>query len=66
MYYPQIKSLSIVTNQGKVWHITKLDRFDFDEARRAIENAIIKSKENGDKAVDLFLKGCYNYGVERG
>lgn len=66
MYYPQIKSLSIVTNQGKVWHITKLDRFDFDEARRAMENAIIKSKGNGDKAVDLFLKECYNYGVERG
>ena len=55
MYYPQIKSLSIVTNQGKVWHITKLDRFDFDEARRAMENAIIKSKGNGDMAVDLFL-----------
>ena len=66
MYYPQIKSLSIVTNQGKVRHITKLDRFDFDEARRAMENAIIKSKGNGDKAVDLFLKECYNYGVERG
>lgn len=66
MYYPQIKSLSIVTNHGKVWHITKLDRFDFDEARRAMENAIIKSKGNGDKAVDLFLKECYNYGVERG
>ena len=66
MYYPQIKSLSIVTNQGKVWHITKLDRFDFDETRRAMENAIIKSKGNGDKAVDLFLKECYNYGVERG
>lgn len=66
MYYPQIKSLSIVTNQGKVWYITKLDRFDFDEARRAMENAIIKSKGNGDKAVDLFLKECYNYGVERG
>ncbi len=66
MYYPQIKSLSIVTNQGKVWHITKLDRFDFDKAKRAMENAIIKSKRNGDKAVDLFLKECYNYGVERG
>ena len=66
MYYPQIKSLSIVTNQGKVWHITKLDRFDFDEARHAMENAIIKSKGNGDKAVDLFLKECYNYGIERG
>ena len=39
MYYPQIKSLSIVTNQGKVWHITKLDRFDFDETclGRALE-----------------------------
>lgn len=66
MYYPQIKSLSIVTNQGKVWHITKLDSFDFDEARRTMENAIIKSKGNGDKAVDLFLKECYNYGIERG
>ena len=57
--------MSIVTNQGKIWTIQKNDRYTFKNAREAFKKCITESGGSYRDAVDEFLKGGYNYGIER-
>ena len=65
MHYDAVRTMSIVTNQGKVWTISKTAEFDFAAAKESMSRAIAKSSGNKDRAIEIFLKECYNYGVER-
>ena len=65
MHYDAVRTMSIVTNQGKVWTISKTAEFDFAAAKESMSRAIAGSSGNKDRAIEIFLKECYNYGVER-
>lgn len=60
-----IGTLSIVTNQGKVWTISKTQGYNFKTAFSEFKKCILTSNGSHDKAIDSFLKNGYNYGVER-
>lgn len=60
-----IGTLSIVTNQGKVWTISKTQGYNFKTAFSEFKKCILASNGNHDNAIDSFLKNGYNYGVER-
>lgn len=60
-----IGTLSIVTNQGKVWTISKTQGYNFKTAFSEFKKCVLTSNGNNDKAIDCFLKNGYNYGVER-
>lgn len=45
MIYPSIKTMMIVTNQGKTWYINKLDNFNFEEAKSVMKDALEKYKD---------------------
>ena len=60
-----IGTLSIVTNQGKVWTISKTQGYNFKTAFSEFKKCILNSNGNHDEAIDSFLKNGYNYGVER-
>ena len=60
-----IGTLSIVTNQGKVWTISKTQGYNFKTAFSEFKKCILTSNGNHDNAIDSFLKNGYNYGVER-
>lgn len=60
-----IGTLSIVTNQGKVWTISKTQGYNFKTAFPEFKKCILASNGNHDNAIDSFLKNGYNYGVER-
>lgn len=64
MIYPSIKTMMIVTNQGKTWYINKLDNFNFEEAKSVMKDALEKYKDK-DVAIEKFLKKGYNFGIER-
>lgn len=55
MIYPSIKTMMIVTNQGKTWYINKLDNFNFEEAKSVMKDALEKYKDK-DVAIEKFLK----------
>lgn len=60
-----IGTISIVTNQGKVWTISKTQGYNFKTAFSEFKKCILASNGNHDNAIDSFLKNGYNYGVER-
>ena len=60
-----IGTMSIVTNQGKIWTIQKTDRYTFQKAKEAFRECIKASNGSYREAVDEFLKNGYNYGIER-
>ena len=63
--YPSIRTLAIVTNQGKVWYLTKKESFDDLRAFELYND--IGRKYNGKRekdAVAEFLEELYNF-VER-
>ena len=64
MMYNSIKTISIVTNQGKTWYINKLDSFDFSKARETMKELLDKYSDF-DEIVEKFLKKGYTFGVER-
>ena len=64
MIYPSIKTMMIVTNQGKTWYINKLDNFNFEEAKSVMKDALEKYKDK-DVAIEKFLKKGYSFGIER-
>jgi SPP1 gp7 family putative phage head morphogenesis protein len=51
MIYPSIKTMMIVTNQGKTWYINKLDNFNFEEAKSVMKDALEKYKDK-DVAIE--------------
>ena len=60
-----ISTMSIVTNQGKVWTISKTDRFDYDAAFAELYKYRGATEKEWDDAIDSFLKNGYTYGIER-
>lgn len=62
-----IKAISVVTNQGEVYILNKLDNYSFDNTRKLL-NEIYQSYPNGDiddrDFVKKFLKHCYEGGIE--
>ena len=62
---PPIRTMSIVTNQGKVWTITKNEKFDFDKAFAELTKYCGATDTKWDGAIDSFLKNGYTYGIER-
>lgn len=64
MTYPSIKTMTIVTNQGKTRYINKLDNFNFIEAKSVMKDILEKHKDK-DVAIEKFLKKGYSFGVER-
>lgn len=54
-----IKTLTIVTNTGRVMYVTKTDDFNFSGALRAISGL----DKNSDKFVENAFKSMYNYGI---
>lgn len=60
-----IGTMSIVTNQGKVWSITKSVTFDRKKAYNALKEHAEANKNDLDRVVDIFLKNGYTYGIER-
>lgn len=64
MMYPSIKTMTVVTNQGKTWYINKLDSFDIKKAQMIMKEVTEKYSDN-DKIVEKFLKKGYIFGVER-
>lgn len=65
MSFDSVGTMSIVTNQGKVWYIAKRSTFDVDAAREEMKFLILKYNEDWDKIIDNFIKHGYNYGMER-
>ena len=64
LQYGSIRSMTVVTNQGKVWVISKTDKF---ESKAAYAKLIELSRRYGkdmDLIVDKFTRDGYN-GVER-
>lgn len=60
-----IGTMSIVTNQGKVWTISKTARFDYNTAFAELYKYRGASEKEWDDVIDSFLKNGYTYGIER-
>lgn len=60
-----IGTMSIVTNQGKVWTISKTARFDYNTAFAELYKYRGASEKEWDEVIDSFLKNGYTYGIER-
>lgn len=63
--YPSIKTMEVVTNKGKTWHITKKDNYDDVAMIERYKNIISENLNKGlDEIVDIFLKSSYD-AIER-
>lgn len=51
--------MSIVTNQGKVWTISKTSRFDYDAAFAELRKYRGAAEKEWDDVIDNFLKNGY-------
>lgn len=60
-----IGTMSIVTNQGKVWTISKTSRFDYDAAFAELRKYRGAAEKEWDDVIDNFLKNGYTYGIGR-
>ena len=60
-----IGTMSIVTNQGKVWTIFKTSRFDYDAAFAELRKYRGAAEKEWDDVIDNFLKNGYTYGIGR-
>lgn len=60
-----IGTMSIVTNQGKVWTISKTAHFDCTRAFGELLHHQGAPENEWDDIIDKFLKNGYTYGIER-
>ena len=60
-----VGAISIVTNQGKVWLLSKTDTFDRNKAISAFKDYYKKSEETPSTAIDNLLQNGYTYGIRR-
>ncbi|RLK63133.1 head morphogenesis protein [Atopobacter sp. AH10] len=61
MSHDSVKTLTIVTNQGKVMYLTKTDRFDKNSARDLSRD--VSLDKDMDKYLVSVIKAMYNAGV---
>lgn len=59
-----IKTMGIVTNNGKVWYVTKKDNYKDEEVLKIFFKNVREHKDDEKKAVESFLKEVYNM-IER-
>ena len=64
MKYDSIKTMTIVTNQGKVWYINKNENFNIQKAIETMSDLKDNEKDK-DVLVEKFFKKGYYYGVDR-
>lgn len=65
MRHNTIKTMTIVTNKGKVKSISKDDKFQLAEASKLMKKCMIENNNNLEKGIEDFLKKCYSIGVIR-
>lgn len=65
MEHDSIKTMTIVTNRGKVRTITKNNEFQFKFAARLMKECMQKNNDNIVSSVEEFLPKCYSVGIER-
>lgn len=63
---PAIGAMSIVTNQGKVWTISKTDKFNRDNIFGELLSHRSATEDEWDDIIDNLLKSEYDYGIKRG
>lgn len=63
--YDAIGTMSVVTNQGTVWTISKTDKFNRKNAFSELLRCRKACGTDLDKAIDRFLKAEYNAGIRR-
>lgn len=57
---PSIETMEVVTNQGKVWYLTKKDNYDDLKVLEIYKSTIKEYKDDAEKAVDTFVNRIYN------
>lgn len=66
MRHSSVKTMTIVTNLGKVSYISKTKHFDYKKTADLMKDCLKQSGPNIDKGIENFLKKCYSVGIERG
>ena len=62
---PAVGAMSIATNQGKVWTISKTPKFNRDDVFGALLSHRNATEGEWDDIIDKLLKSGYDYGIER-
>lgn len=65
MEYDSIKTMTVVTNTGNVWYISKNGKFNKNELLALMRKIYKSGKENYDEIIEIFLKSAYHFGIER-
>ena len=63
--YDSIKTMTIVTNKGNVWYITKNEKYDRKGVYDLMGSLTKEKNVDYDEVVEKFLKQSYNLGIER-
>ena len=64
--YPSIQTMTVVSNQGKVWYISKKEKYDDEKVLELyLKTGEKMSGEKNTDVVEKFLKSAYNM-IERG
>lgn len=64
MGYSAIKTITIVTNKGKIWYLKKTEKYDFSSAVQLMRDLSSRFDDN-DELIEEFLKQAYNLGIRR-
>ena len=62
---PAIGVMSIVTNQGNVWMISKTSKFNRDAVFDKLLSHRDATDDEWDGIIDKLLKSGYDYGIKR-
>lgn len=65
MRHNTIKTMTVVTNKGKVKAISKNDQFQVAEAAKLMKKCMNENNNKIEKCIEEFLKKCYSVGVIR-
>ena len=60
-----IKTMTIVTNKGNVWYMSKNDGYNRSGAYALMRKIVEEKGADYDAIVEEFLKQSYNLGIER-
>lgn len=63
LQFRAVKTISIVTNQGKTFILTKTNKYEYSEIRKLMLR--LSKDYSGDDLVDKFIKEAYSLGIER-
>lgn len=64
MRYPSVKTMTVVTNKGKTWYISKSSNLSIREAVQTM--SVLRNRYiDNDELIEAFLKLGYSLGIER-